>query len=351
MDAENLSGAENLSDAEFHSDAENLPGYESAYSSAAFFIQSSAGYLRVSGPDQSAFLQRQTTNDMGLLQAGRALLNVLTSSTARILDVFYLLQSIDEDGEGVIDAITLAGRGAETAGFLKSRIFFMDKVAVRDMSAEIVQIDLIGPQAGILLQQVGAAQLPTRDAFIETEIQSAPVRVLLPDRSFGLGYRLLISSHDSDEVLQALIGAGAVRLEAESYLILRVEAGQPEADYELTADYTPLETGLEAAVADGKGCYTGQEIIARQITYDKVTQHLCGIFMEKACQAGERVWAEGKAVGKLTSSVNSPRFGSIGLAILKRTHNAPGTALRIGAQSEGGTPAVVASLPFDERTL
>ena len=195
--------AENLSDAEFHSDAENLPGYESAYSSAAFFIQSSAGYLRVSGPDQSAFLQRQTTNDMGLLQAGRALLNVLTSSTARILDVFSLLQSIDEDGEGVIDAITLAGRGAETAGFLKSRIFFMDKVAVRDMSAEIVQIDLIGPQAGILLQQVGAAQLPTRDAFIETEIQSAPVRVLLPDSSFGLGYRLLISSHDSDEVLQA----------------------------------------------------------------------------------------------------------------------------------------------------
>jgi len=338
MDAENLS------------DAENLPGYEAAYNSAAFFIQSSAGYLRVSGPDQSAFLQRQTTNDLGLLQPERALLNVLTSSTARILDVFYLLQSIDEDGEGVIDAITLPGRGAETGGFLKSRIFFMDKVAVRDMSAEIMQIDLIGPQAGTLLQKVGTDQLPARDAFIETKIHSAPVRVLLPDRSFGLGYRLLISSQDSEKVLQTLIEAGAVKLAPESYLILRVEAGQPEADYELTADYTPLETGLEAAVADSKGCYTGQEIIARQITYDKVTQRLCGLFLQEACEAGERVWSEGKAVGRLTSSVRSPRFGSIGLAILKRTHNAPGTTLRISAQPEGGTPAVVASLPFEKRT-
>lgn len=341
--------AENHSDAEKLSGAENLPGYEAAYYTAAFFIQASAGYLRVSGPDQSAFLQRQTTNDLQLLQPERALLNVLTSPTARIQDVFYLLQSTDEDGERVIDAITLPGRGAETSGFLKSRIFFMDKVAVRDMSAEIVQIDLIGPEAGGLLQKAGATINPAVNAIINVEILSVSVRVLCPDRAFGLGYRLLVPGQESETVLKALKEAGVTQLSPESYLILRVEAGQPEADYELTADYTPLETGLEAAVAGNKGCYTGQEIIARQITYDKVTQRLCGLYLDEACNAGERVWAEGKAIGKLTSSVHSPQFGTIGLAVLKRPYNTPGTALQVGGQPDNGTPAVVVALPFEKR--
>lgn len=328
-------------------DVENLTAYEAAHNTAAYFIQSAAGYLRVSGPDQIAFLQRQTTNDLKLLQPQHTLLNVLTSSTARILDVFYLFQSTDEDGEKVIDAISLPGRVAETSSFLKSRIFFMDKVAVRDMSAEMAQIDLIGPQASPMLEKAGAVQVPAVNAIVDIEIRSVNLRVLRTDATFGLGYRLLLPSQDSGKILQALEEAGAAQLSPENYLILRVEAGQPEANYELTADYTPLETGLEAAVADNKGCYTGQEIIARQITYDKVTQSLCGLYLEEACDAGERVWAEGKAIGKLTSSVRSARFGTIGLAVLKRPYNTPQTRLRVGSQSEGGTPAVVASLPFE----
>ena len=331
-------------------EVENLTAYEAAYNTAAYFIQSAAGYLRVSGPDQIAFLQRQTTNDLKLLQPEHILLNVLTSSTARILDVFYLFQSTDEDGEKVIDALSLPGRVAETNSFLKSRIFFMDKVAVRDMSAEIVQIDLIGPKAGVMLQKAGAAQIPAMNAIIELEIRSVTLRVLKADSSYGLGYRLLVPSQDSGKIIQALEEAGVAQLSPENYLILRVEAGQPEADYELTADYTPLETGLEAGIADNKGCYTGQEIIARQITYDKVTQSLCGLYLEEARDTRERVWAEGRAVGKLTSHVHSPRFGMIGLAVLKRPYSTPQTELQIGSQPEDGTPAVVAALPFEKRT-
>ncbi len=325
---------------------ENLPGYQAALESAAFFVQPTAGYLRVSGADQTAFLQRQTSNDLKLLGPGRPLLNVLTSPTARILDVLYLLQFTDEGGEPVIDAITLPGRGAETSGFLKSRIFFMDQVSVRDRSAEIVQIDLIGPQASTVLQKAGAAQIPTVNTIVATAIQEVSLRILNPEPAFGLGYRLIVIQQDSEKLQQMLAEAGATPLAAESYLILRVEAGQPEADYELTSDYTPLETGLEAAVSENKGCYTGQEILARQVTYDKVTQRLCGLYLEETRNSGERVWFEGKAVGTLTSSVRSPRFGAIGLAILKRPHHTPGSALRVGEQPEDGTPAVVTTIPF-----
>jgi len=331
-------------------EVENLPGYQAAVESAAFFVQPTSGYLRVSGADQTAFLQRQTSNDLKLLGPERPLLNVLTSPTARILDVLYLLQSTDEGGEPVIDAITLPGRGAETSGFLKSRIFFMDQVAVRDLSAEIVQVDLIGPQASAALQKAGAAQIPTVDAIVATAMQGVLLRILNPEPAFGLGFRLLVPEQDSEKLLQMLAETGATPLSAESYLFLRVEAGQPEADYELTSDYTPLETGLEAAVSDNKGCYTGQEILARQITYDKVTQHMCGLYLEETRSSGERVWFEGKAVGTLTSCVRSPRFGAIGLAILKRPHHTPGTALRIGIQPEEGVPAVVTTLPFKARS-
>lgn len=331
-------------------DVENLPGYQAALEAATFFVQSTAGYVRVSGADQTAFLQRQTSNDLKLLEPGQPLLNVLTSPTARILDVLYLLQSSDEGGEAMIDAITLPGRGAETSGFLKSRIFFMDQVAVRDISAEIAQIDLIGPQASAVLQKAGAAQIPTANTIVATTIQEISLRILNPEPAFGLGYRLLVTQKGSEKLLQGLAEAGATPLAAESYLILRVEAGLPEADYELTSEYTPLETGLELTVSDNKGCYTGQEILARQVTYDKVTQRLCGLYLEEPRNSGERVWFEGKSVGTLTSSVRSPRFGAIGLAILKRPHHTPGTALRVGVQPEDSVPAVVTTLPFKARS-
>jgi folate-binding protein YgfZ len=102
---------------------------------------------------------------------------------------------------------------------------------------------------------------------------------------------------------------------------MRVEAGLPAAGAELSEDYTPLEAGLAAAISSTKGCYTGQEVLARQITYDKVTQHLCGLRLTRRAQPGGRVWApDGSPVGRVTSAATSPRFGEIALAVVKRPH-------------------------------
>ena len=220
----------------------------------------------------------------------------------------------------------------------------MDRVSVKDLSQRIAQYDLFGPQAQNLLQQLGI-QAPALNQVSDAEIAGKRLRILALEKSFGPGYRLILTASDGETVEAALRQNGALCLSADSFEALRVETGQPQADKELSEEYTPLEAGLFSAIADGKGCYTGQEIIARQLTYDKVTQQLCGLRLSELTPAGERIYAEGKPAGTLTSFAHSPRFGPIALAILKRPYFQPGTQVALGnAASE--SQAVVTALPF-----
>ncbi|HEX7972963.1 MAG TPA: glycine cleavage T C-terminal barrel domain-containing protein [Anaerolineales bacterium] len=319
----------------------NLLDYQAALQGAAFFQQPDAGYLRIGGPDQADFLQRQTTNDIRRLAPGQALLTVLTSPTARILDVFHLLQEPE-----TIGVITLPGRGASTARFLKSRIFFMDKVTVKDASAEFTQIDVMGPQVADRLRPLGINPTPGIDRVVSFLVGDSAVRVLGLNPANGLGCRLLAPAAEGAALSARLVEQGISPLKPESYELLRVEAGLPGAGSELNEAYTPLETGLEAAISSGKGCFTGQEVIARQVTYDKVTQHLCGLRLENDVKPGDNVWGEERAVGAITSAVHSPRLGPIGLAILKRPYHQPGTAVTVGERDGANITGVVSGLPF-----
>ncbi len=121
-----------------------------------------------------------------------------------------------------------------------------------------------------------------------------------------------------------LAAVGAVVLEGEdAYQARRIELGRPLPGAELTGEYSPLEAGLAWACAENKGCYTGQEIIARQITYDKVTRTLVGIVGDDPLSAGAALTADGRDVGTVTSAAQSPLLDSpIALAVVKRPHDA-----------------------------
>ena len=114
--------------------------------------------------------------------------------------------------------------------------------------------------------------------------------------------------------------------------------------------YTPLEVGLQAAISDSKGCYTGQEIIARQITYDKVTQQLRILRMEKPLEPGAQVRVEGKKAGVLTSAAESPQFGPVGLAVLKRPHHEIGTLVELETVDGTLVAARVVQPPLENPT-
>lgn len=318
---------------------ESPADYRAAQEGAVWFSLSAPGFLRLAGDDRLDFLQRQSTNDLRLLRPDRAVVTVLTSPTARILDVLTVLAWDD-----ALAVLTLPGHGPRTARELRGKIFFMDRVAVTDMSAEFVQLDLEGPKAGEVLQRLGLAMPPATDGVATFVGPAGEVWVIGHRGLRGPGFRLIAAATEAEAMRTALAAAGATALSPEVYDILRVEAGLPGLA-ELTEDFNPLEANLEALVAENKGCYTGQEVIARQITYDKVTRRLTGLRAEAPVPVGAEVLAEGKTVGQVTSAVLSPRLGALALAYVKRPFHQPATPLLLHHNGQD-TPAVAAALPF-----
>lgn len=316
--------------------------YQAAVQAVACFAIPMGGFLRLRGKDRLDFLQRQTTNDLRQVQDGRAVLSVLTTPTARILDVLYVLPGPDE-----LELLTLPGRGESTARYFKSRIFFMDQVTLEDASAELAQVDLLGPDTPDILVRLGVDPALQPGQLAVGAVGGRLLRALALEPAFGLGIRLLLPVSDLDALTAFLTQAGVAQLHEEEYSLVRLEAGLPAPGAELSEEYTPLEAGLAAAVSGTKGCYTGQEVIARQITYDKVTQHLCGLRLEQPVQPGVRVWAaDGIPAGKITSAATSPRFGEIALAVVKRPHHEPGSAVKVGEAYQSAVQAQVVLLPF-----
>jgi folate-binding protein YgfZ len=314
--------------------------YQAAVEGAAYRLAPDGGFLEISGEGRVDFIQRQSTNDMALLTPGRTLTTALTDPAARILDVLEIF----EKGGETLGAITLPGNGAKTAALLKGKIFFNDKVTVEDKSADFAQIEVHGPEAVEALAALGFAENPAIGETVEGKTGSVSMRAVgRAGLTAETGYLLLVPQAGLEEVVLALKDSGAVELSHETYEILRVEAALPAAGHELTADYTPLESGLAAAISDSKGCYTGQEVIARQITYDKITKSLVSLTTEERVTPGDEVRAEGKKIGQITSSAVSPKFGPMALAILKRPYNQEGVAVSIernGKSIEGTVKTV-----------
>jgi tRNA-modifying protein YgfZ len=308
---------------------------EQAHTGSFYYRVKEAGNLRLDGPDRVDFLQRQSTNDIRKVVEGHAITTVLTSPTARILDVLLLFPEQD-----AIDIVTVPGRSASTARFLQSRIFFMDKVTVVDASAEFACFELHGPDLQTLLNS-GRLLMPGQNEARVADLAGTPVTLIGRD---GQWVSLLAPSLSAAEVETALSELGLSPVSTESYEEFRIEAGLP-GHHELSEEFNPLEVNLRDAISDSKGCYTGQEIIARQITYDKVTRNLVGLRLTGSAERGSRILHEGRTVGEVTSSVNSPRFGWIGLAVIKRPASEPGTTLTIAANNRDVTATVV-MLPF-----
>ena len=227
----------------------------------------------------------------------------------------------------------------------------MDNVNVADDSRSHTHINLIGPDASRILLDNGI-QLPEEPGKISfSEILGGELRVVYMDGLLYSGYYLLAPA-DLAQSIESMLGqTGVKRLKPDAYRIIQIESGLPSAAGELTESYTPLELGLGKAISDSKGCYTGQEIIARQLTYDKVTRSLVGLSLTSAAIDGDRLYYEGKPVGEITSTSDSPRFGNIALAVVRRPYNEDGVTLQLRSKIDMGdedleTAGIVRQLPF-----
>ena len=322
-------------------DEQNAPAiYRQALQSAVMLDEGHAGRIWMRGRDRAELLQRLTTNDVVRLKPGQGMLTVLTTPIGRIIDVLAVYAL-----EDALLIVTSIGQGPAVYGHLRKNIFFNDQVTLEAAGRSHGQLALFGPQAASVLETLSGADLAglPLHGSVETTIAGAPVRIARRKPIGGQGFTLFVPIKQLDAVRAALAQAGIGTLDDETYHILRVEHGLPAFGHELGLEYIPLETGLSDAICFSKGCYVGQEIIARMESRNRLAKQLRGLRLSGAASAPGKLQVDGKESGDLTSAVLSPRFGPIALAYVRSAHAATGSVVGL----ENGVSGTVVDLPFE----
>jgi tRNA-modifying protein YgfZ len=328
---------------EMHTEVGTIEGEYAAARTGSVMIDGSAwGRLKFTGKNRVDFLHRMSTNDLLKLAIGQGAGTVFTTPIARIIDrtVVY----VRED-----DALMLTSRGNQSrvAQWLRKYIFFNDDVQLKDVSDTTGMISLYGAMANqIILQATGEdlSALPLHH-WRAAKIAGVEGMIARADPVAGGGFHLIVDRDAQAQVWQTLLAAGVLPLSEELYQVLRVEAGLPEFERELGDEYIPLEANLWDDVSFKKGCYTGQEIIARMESRQKLAKRLTGLRFEEQITLPASLWFDDHEAGVVTSVVHSPALGWIGLGYLRSS----GGVEALVVQSRGAeqvVSATVSTLPF-----
>ncbi len=200
-------------------------------------------------------------------------------------------------------------------------------------------LSLIGPLAAELVTRAGATLGPDEHDHVTLEFGGVMVRAIRTD----VGVDLLFAADELEAVRAAALEAGAAEVAEQAAECLRIEHGRPRYGVDLDDSVIPQEAGLNTrAVSFTKGCYVGQETVARLFYKGKPNRELRGLTSAERLTAGTELMLKERVVGTVTSSAISPRYGAIALALVRR--EAPVGAI---VSTAGGHEAVVAELPFN----
>jgi aminomethyltransferase len=196
-------------------------------------------------------------------------------------------------------------------------VFFNDDFHIEDVTAETAVFGIYGPQAKAKHVEAGFPDeaLPLHH-WRQVTLGEQTAYLHKTDPVCGDGYFVMCMMADKTAVLQQLLSAGISEIDRETFDALRIESGLPRFGAELSLDYIPLETGLWADVSFSKGCYIGQEIIARMESRGKLAKKLVRLRTETAVQVGAEIMASGKKVGSITSASPVPT-GGVALGYVK----------------------------------
>jgi tRNA-modifying protein YgfZ len=309
-----------------------------AQTGVACYDCSTWGRIQLSDTDCLNFLHNQSTNNLKQLRAGQGCDTVIVNSTARTLDLVtaWVL-------EAAVLLLVSPNRRAFLLQWLDRYIFFNDKVKLTDVTEATVAYRLIGPESAALLQSLGLG-LPTTAQPGDhqlLEFQGKDIRV-----AQGSGLALpgftLIAPKEAAPILEAALQPATV-LDAAGWEQLRVLQGRPQPDQELTEDYNPLEAGLWQMISFNKGCYIGQETIARLNTYQGVKQQLWGLKLTTPVPAGTLITQDEQKIGEVTSCIPTAT-GAFALGYIKTKAGGAGLTPQVGDQQ-----AEVTEVPFLSR--
>lgn len=307
---------------------------------AALHDRSSCARLVMAGDDRIKHLHRLSTNEVRERAYPAALTTVLTTHKGRIFDLLTVLFRQD-------DLLLLGsdGRGDADRAWLE-KFVIREKVSIRDASAEIGCQALLGPRAEELLREAAGLDLAAVDDWVQVSSPEDLV-ALKAERYLGRPSVLLLGPPAAlANARERLLGLGARPLAHPGYQAVRVASGIPAAPWELSEERNPWEARLDGSISLLKGCYIGQEVVARLDTYKKVHRALVRFELEgDVASAGERIAivnaAEGgRSVGHVSSLARHPATGRlVGLGYLS------GELLDEASVEVAGTRAAIAAVP------
>ncbi len=271
---------------------------------SALFEMPDWGRMAVSGDDAIDLLNRLSTNDLERLEPGDSMGTVLTTNKGRVIDLLEVVHRGDD-----LLLLTSAGTQQRVADWIDFYTFSED-VAVRDITDATRRYLMIGG---------GEDDESDVQSRIWRENASVAVRADFGDLP---AWTLIFSADDSIE-----LGDDTLVLDESEFARLRVERGVPSHPNELNEDRNPLEANLLRHIDFNKGCYIGQEVVARLNTYDRVQRYLCRLTLEDdsiTVEPGSVMMLDGKSVGDVTTAVPGMALG-----FLRKRHYADGVTVEI----------------------
>jgi folate-binding protein YgfZ len=338
--------------------------------------RSERGKLALTGAGAEEFLNGQVTNELIGLRPGEGCYAAFLTHKGKMLGDLRILAVGDESTSSAASTTAEASedprellldteRSALQALFDMIRRFKVGyEVDLHKRTLESALLSLVGPAADEVATRTfslgpstsgssvsaetppyararaGAQGMPKREHdHALSYLGDTPVRLIRAD----VGLDLLLDASAIEAVRSALVDAGAVGVSEDAAEIVRVERGRPRYGVDLDDSTIPQEASLnERAVSFTKGCYVGQETVARLHYRGKPNRHLRGLLLSEPAESGAELRLGERPVGRLGSSVLSPTFGPIGLALLRREAE-PGAVVVVG---DRGARATVTELPF-----
>ena len=317
--------------------ADTADTYRAATETAAVYDNSPTGRLRAVGADALDLLNRLSTNRVDNLPLGRGAPTILTTDRGRILDLLTVVNAGD-----YILLLTSPGQQQAVSDWL-DKYTIMEDLTVADGTAETAMFTLCGPHSRDALAAAMPAigsRLAELEPYAAIEAAIAGREAMLLYRPMGNlpAYDLLMEVDAGPAAWASLTAGGFVPMGQEAWDALLVSHAIPRYGRELGDAYNPLEAGLIGAVDFAKGCYIGQEVIARLDTYQKVQKYLVQLRFPADAEvaAGAELAHGGRSVGQVTSLAANPVTGELlGLGYVRTANAEMGARVELAAPGQG----------------
>lgn len=287
------------------------------------FVWDGAAIVSHTGPDALDLLHRLATKDLLSVEVGRSRRTALTLATGRVIDVFMVAHTSENE-------LLLISDSSNSDRLISAIDYFtiLEDAELNDRTGQSTRISLVGPDARSVVGTAFSLNIYL-DAVVKTSLDDDLVEII-SDSSRGVDWvDVVCQNHSAVQISELLAEVGAIAIDTTNFEHFRIDNAIPGSDREYGEHANPIEAGLLSLIDFDKGCYVGQEVIARLDAYDKVQRNLRVIKSSTSLTEGTKLMSGTKPAGIVTSAsqIKTCSGEFLGLALVRMKFIEAGTEL------------------------